>query len=108
MFSTEQQEKEHPMAEPALQRRIAPYGWRWIPNGAGGQVLYPEVSEQRAIRQIRKLRAFGSTLREIVDQLDEDAFPPPRGPRWQAADLLEILDRDEDPLWEEWQRWSGE
>lgn len=94
------------MSEPARKLIVAPYGWRWISDGAGGQLLYPEVSEQRALRQIRKLRAFGSTLREIVDQLEQDNTPSPRGSRWQAGDVLELLERDDGELWERWQRWS--
>jgi hypothetical protein len=93
-------------ALPLPRFSVAPYGWRWVPDGAGGQLLYPEAGEQRVLRYARQLRAFGYTLREIEAQLERDGHAPAEGQRWRATELLALIERDDAALWERFHRWS--
>ena len=58
------------------------------------QKLHPVASEQPVIRRIEALRAEGSTLQRIVDQLNADDVPTRSGKRWNAQTVNAILQRE--------------
>ncbi len=63
-----------------------PFGWR----DEGGRLV--EVPEQRrAIALMRRLRAAGSSFREICAELARRAIPTQNGGPWQAATVRRIL-----------------
>jgi hypothetical protein len=92
------------MAAPAKKWwEEAPYGWE-IAEDVFGPFLRPVSGEQQTIRYIRKLRAFGSSLKEISEQLERDALPPRGGGRWKRGELSEILEYNDEVLWRRWRR----
>lgn len=82
----------------------APYGWRWHHKA---DVLVPIRAEHQTLSYARKLRAFGSTVAEIIRQFERDGITPRGGGTWNEGELFELLEYDHAPLWKEWEAFAG-
>lgn len=49
---------------------------------------------QRALERIREMRSKGLSLREIGRTLSEEKIAPPRGKRWYAATVSDLLNKN--------------
>jgi hypothetical protein len=52
-----------------------------------------EGQAQRVAATVQPFRAQGKSLREIADALDTSGVPTARGGRWQASQVMRILER---------------
>jgi hypothetical protein len=82
----------------------APYGWRWHHRA---DVLVPIRAEHQTLSYARKLRAFGSTVPEIIRQLERDGITPRGGGAWGEEELFDLLEYDHAPHWKAWETFAG-
>jgi hypothetical protein len=52
-----------------------------------------ERQASRVAATVQPLRAQGKTLREIAEALNTSGVPTARGGRWQASQVMRVLDR---------------
>jgi len=76
----------------------APYGWEnsYTEKNAKGEwingKLIPNEAEQKVIVKIKELRAIGSSLGFIAEQLNDLEIPSKKGGRWSAKTVQGVLE----------------
>lgn len=66
-----------------------PYGYRAV-----NRQLSEQPEEQKALAEIRRMKAEGKSLRAIAQDLEDQGFAPPRGKRWHPETLRLITSRE--------------
>ena len=56
-----------------------------------GDVLIPNVMQQKALAMARRMAAKGASLRKIASKLTKKGFAPPRGQQWYASGVRSVL-----------------
>ncbi len=70
-----------------------PYGYELA---ADGETLRESAAEQRVIKEARKLRAAGHSLREVARRLAARGMFPREGDEFHAAQIKRMTDDDEE------------
>ncbi len=65
-----------------------PFGYHLA---ADGRTLEPDVTEQKAMSEIRRLRQEGSTLRGIASTLNQRGHRTRRGTDWRLESVVRVL-----------------
>ena len=73
----------------------APYGWRYSLrlDERGNRILEEDPQQQSAIRRIGELFDAGKSVREIIEQLTAEQFPPQRAKTWSPNAVWRILQK---------------
>lgn len=56
-----------------------------------GDLLVPNLMQQKALAMARRMAAKGASLRQIATQLTAERIAPPRGHQWYASGVRSIL-----------------
>jgi len=68
----------------------APYGKAVGPDG---KTLIPDMYELTVLQEIRSRRAYGQTIRQICDTLEEDGYKTRKGTTWHPTQIARLLQR---------------
>jgi DNA invertase Pin-like site-specific DNA recombinase len=73
---------------------LAPYGYAYLTDGLGTQVV-PDAGEQRILSEARRHANAGASLRHIANLLNEAGYTARSGRPFAPSTLAGILKREE-------------